>query len=547
MNRKSVRVLIWIIYSFLVMVNGYAADYYVHPTKGNDNNDGKSMVNAIRSLRKASQIPLKPGDRLLLAAGEYHQGALELVNLNGWLKRPIIVESYPWTDRKPGEPAHIDGKGYANALLIHNCKHLQVHGLHITANGYTNQKGTKDMRCGILVTASDNRTEFIKLKNIKVSDVFYENPGYTRDSKEVRTPNGTQPYGFGIRLIANKQKSYIRNIWIEDCHIENVGHTGIKFTGSHPSMNISNIHVLGNKIAKTGGPGIQMSNVKFVHVASNEVTYSGSGDDSRKWGRGSGLWTWSASNVLIEKNRFLYANGPGDSAGAHIDFNCDNIVIQYNFSAHNAGGFCEILGNTNNCTYRYNISVNDGARVKGEDGAFQEGKIFWLSGHQGGGGRKPPINTYFYNNTIYVGRGIDARFAIEQGTEGLLIANNIFYIEGDSKIVKDDQSGWVKTLEKKLDSLVFRNNLYLRAENWPVEIPVQDENPFIGDPGFAAKGGLNIADYLPGNKELVQNKGIKIPFVPGDVFGLVQGLALDKDIAGNPVDEIPDIGALEVN
>ncbi|HMP30288.1 MAG TPA: right-handed parallel beta-helix repeat-containing protein, partial [Saprospiraceae bacterium] len=161
----------------------------------------------------------------------------------------------------------------------------------------------------------------------------------------------------------------------------NVSHTGIKLTGKN--KNIINIEINENEVFKTGGPGIQMSDVKYVHVFNNKVNYSGSNDDSRKWGRGSGLWTWSASHVLIEKNHFLNANGPGDSAGAHIDYNCDNIVLQHNFSANNAGGFCEILGNNYNCAYRFNISVNDGHRVKGENGAFQEGKIFWLSGYQG--------------------------------------------------------------------------------------------------------------------------------------------------------------------
>lgn len=526
---------------------GYAANYYVHPVKGNDCNDGKSMITAIKTLEKASQIQLKPGDRLLLAAGEDHKGTLELIDLSGWLKKPIIVESYAWEDRKSDKPAHIDGKGYGQALLIRNCRHLQIRGLHITANGYTNEKDTNDMRCGILITTSGKiRTGDILLKDIKVSDVFYENPGYIRDPEEVRSPNGTEPYGFGIRLIAGSYPSHIDNVRIEDCVIENVEHTGIKLTGENPRSNISHIKINGNKVTRTGGPGIQMSRVRYVHVAANEVTYSGSNDDSRKWGRGSGLWTFGSSHVLIENNRFLYANGPGDSAGAHIDFHCDNIIVQYNFSAYNIGGFFEVLGNTNNCTYRYNISVNDGARVKGENGAFQEGKIFWLSGYQGNAPRKPPINIYFYNNTVYVGKDIETKFAIERGTEGLLIANNIFYIEGDSRRVNDDQSSWEKPLDKSLERLVFRNNLYLRPDNWPEIIPIQDTNPFIGDPDFISKGGLNPSDYIPRNKGMVKDKGIKIPHIPGDIFGLMLGVNPDKDILGNTVDEIPDIGALEV-
>ena len=67
----------------------------------------------------------------------------------------------------------------------------------------------------------------------------------------------------------------------------------------------------------------------------------------------------------------MYANGPADSAGCHIDFNCDNVIVQYNLSVSNAGGFIEILGNNYNCSYRYNVSVNDGHRIKGKNNAFR--------------------------------------------------------------------------------------------------------------------------------------------------------------------------------
>ena len=69
------------------------------------------------------------------------------------------------------------------------------------------------------------------------------------------------------------------------------------------NKNIKKIQLLNNKIENTGGPGIQMSEVENVHVAENKISHSGSNNDSRKWGRGSGLWTWGSSNVLTEKNK----------------------------------------------------------------------------------------------------------------------------------------------------------------------------------------------------------------------------------------------------
>ncbi len=519
---------------------GLGTDYYVHPAAGDDTNNGTTPDQAIRTLQRASQLALKPGDRLLLAGGERHAGSLELINVKGKADSVITVTTFALTADKKGQQAHIDAKGEAQGVLIQDCKNIEINSLYITANGYEVENDDLDMRCGIFITTSpQGSTEDIVLSDMTIRDIFFENPGYVRDPEEVNTSNGTDPYGYGIRMVSDRATASIKGIRIEDCNIVNIEHTGIRLTGT--VRNISDIVMTGNQIHRTGGPGVQMGNTVDAYIASNVISHSGSTDDTRKWGRGSGLWTWTASRILIEKNRFLYANGPADSAGAHIDFNCDNVIMQYNFSAYNAGGFCEILGNAYNCAYRYNISVNDGHRINGQDGASQDGKIIWLSGHRGPNfPRKPPVNTYIYNNTIYVNPEIVAKFAIENGTDGLLIANNIFHIVGESRTVMNNLN-----IKEGLDRLFFSNNLFLKADNWPSAFPIEDSNPVLGDADFVMKGGLNIEDYLPRNKTLVKGKGINIPRLGEDPDGLMQDI--DSDIMGNPIGSMPGIGALEVN
>jgi hypothetical protein len=277
------------------------------------------------------------------------------------------------------------------------------------------------------------------------------------------------------------------------------------------------------------------------------VTGSGSTNDSRNWRRGSGLWTWQTSDVVIERSRFLNANGPGDSAGVHIDYHCRNIIVQYNLSANNAGGFCEVLGNNHNIAYRYNVSVNDGHRVKGRAGAFQEGKTFWLSGYTGDKSpRRGPFNTYFYNNTIYVGADLVAKFAVAPTTEGLLIANNIFCIAGASQVVAGDQLRPDAFAATALPNVVFQNNLYLKSDNWPAAISIQDKSPRSGDPEFSAPGGLRVEDYVPRNVPGVKNLGVEIRRIPNDRIGLTGGLRMDRDILGRPIVDAPDLGAIEL-
>ena len=528
-------------------------NYYFDSDKGSNENNGMSPDMPFKSLSKLKDLKLSPGDNVLLSAHSQFKEPLILKNIVGSKDNKIIFSSYSSNKKgKTNDRTTINVIGELNAVSIVDCSFIEIKNILISANPsnenhITASAGTKSMRCGILVKPLKNGiTENITFSNLIIEDVFYENPGFKRSSKEVYSANGTQNYGWGLRVINSNKNATIKDIVIKDCKIKNVSHTGIKFTGKNRS--IKNITVENCQVIETGGPGIQMSGVEKGHIVNNYVNKSGSNNDSRKWGRGSGLWTWGSSDILIEKNHFLNANGPGDSAGAHIDFNCENIILQYNFSANNAGGFCEILGNNYNCAYRYNISVNDGYRIKGENGAFQEGKTLWLSGFVGKNNkRNGPFNSYIYNNTIYTSKEVVSKYAFDKAASGVLIVNNIFYLEGKSKGVLGDQYKPDTAGKSKIKHVVFENNLFLNETNWPKGIAINDSNPLIGNPKFMNKGGLSIKDYVPVNTKLVKNKGKKIQRITNDKIGLALGLEITHDILGNPIIGSPDIGAIEIN
>ncbi|MCF8342727.1 MAG: right-handed parallel beta-helix repeat-containing protein [Chitinophagaceae bacterium] len=520
-----------------------AKEYYVHPIQGKDTNDGNSKINSFKTLKKLSELQFHAGDKIILANGLTYSGSFILQNQKGTSKKPIEITSHQWENTDSVSPAIINFKNHANGVLLEDCSFIKVSNLQLTGNGYIDEDTSLKMRCGILVLNKTSKiVKDIFIQNISIYDVFYENIGFIRGKEEVKSANGTQKYGWGIRVVSPNPKLKIKNVTIENCKVNNVSHTGIQLTGS--SKNISKITIIENSVEKTGGPGIQMSGVENVYVTKNKVSHSGSNDDSRKWGRGSGLWTWGSSNVLIEKNQFLYANGPGDSAGAHIDYNCDNIVLQYNLSAYNAGGFCEILGNNYNCMYRYNISINDGHRVKGVNGAFQEGKVFWLSGYQGNKEPKGPVNSYFYNNTIYSDESIEAKFAIDNTSNGIVIANNIFCIKGVSKVVMGDQNKRDAQKGLKVENVTFRNNLFLNENTWPKELKMEDTSPLFGNPKFMNNGELKLTDYIPQNILLTTNKGIKIPRLKKCKIKLLFDLYLENDILNNELKGVPCIGAI---
>ena len=523
-----------------------ATKYYINSAIGDDSNKGTSPTNSWKTVSPVMLIQLNPGDSLLFASGQKFKGMLSLINVKGVAHHPVVIASYVYKGNN-SKPV-LDAGEQLNALLIQNSSFVQVSGIEFTGmlpyqKNVTANKA--EMRCGILVeVTTDEAFESITLKDVVVHDVYYNPRGFTRSAAEIKTANGTQSYGWGIRVINNTKAGTLKNIKILKSEVYNVSHTGIKVTAT--ANGIQQLEIAECNVYQTGGPGMQFSGVTAGHIHHNKIDHSGSTADSRNWGRGSGLWTWGCSNILIEHNRFENANGPGDSAGVHIDYNCNDVVIQYNVSANNAGGFCEILGNNYNCAYRYNISINDGYRVKGQNGAFQEGKIFWLSGYQGDQKKNAgPYNSYFYNNTIYVAANIIPKIAVSSSADGVLIANNVFYFETAAQTVAGDQ----KKKEVDVDgvpNVVFVNNLFLRRDNWPTDIPLQDAAPIIGDPLFKSIGGVLAKNYLPSNKKLILNKGITVQPIPNDSVGIRIGLKVEYDILGNSIEGKPDIGAIEL-
>ena len=525
--------------------------YYFDSVNGSDLNQGISSEKPFRTLNKINEIDFNSGDSILLSNGSYFSGNIKLID-----KNDIHISNY--NNQEKTYPI-INSKGHIAGVYIENSSNISVTNIQVTANGggvieeYENLSTNKItdkaiMRAGILVNVSKKKIfKNILIDNVIVSNVFFEDLGFKRDPSEVRTSMGTQAYGFGIRFFNSSQSGSIEGIIVSNCFIENVGHTGIKMTSSI-GKRFKNIEVSNNRLLRTGGPSIQFSRVEDLHVYGNEVKFSGSPDDSRKWGRGSGLWTWGSSNVLIEKNSFMYANGPADSAGVHIDFNCDNVIIQHNLSVGNAGGFIEILGNNYNCSYRYNISVNDGHRIKGQNNAFQEGKTFWLSGFIGRGReRNGPFNSYIYNNTIYVKEDIISKIAVDKASNGVLVANNIFHIEGDSEFVLGDQYRPDKGGGNKIKNVFFENNLFLKDSYWPKDVLIQPLNSLFGNANFKNGGGEKISNYIPLNNKLIKDKGLVINNIYNDSIGLKGGLNVEFDILGNKIIDLPDLGAIELN
>jgi hypothetical protein len=211
------------------------------------------------------------------------------------------------------------------------------------------------------------------------------------------------------------------------------------------------------------------------------------------------------------------------------------VVYQYNYSEGNEGGFVEILGSNVNVGYRYNLSLGDGWRRRGN----QYGKIFWLSAWSGDS--QNPLGSdsiFIYNNSVYVRDTIQPGIQIAAQTGNTRIMNNIICVPGNFGPfdIKND-AGYND----------FNHNI------WLGNIPFTDENSesyrgvnaLVSDPRYCAEivtdsSGFILQPGSPalGSGKLISNDEISHPF---GYFCNNGG----RDYYGNPVSSSvkPNIGA----
>lgn len=546
-----IRVRVWLkIKPFVLLVGGLwllsgtlacAHDYYVDARVGSDAAAGTSPQAAWRSLSRASRLRLEPGDRLLLKRGDRFPGMLVLT-CKGSAGHPVVIGAYG----EGAERAVIDAAGMRAGIRLEDVSHVTVQGLEITGDGAKGPRGAgAPHTSGVLIenTGAGSSSE-IRLIDLHIHDIFATKE--LPDEGARRLSN----QGIGIEILNSNHGGTLGGILIAHCAIERTGRTGISLGGGNfrvPASYVHDVAIVDNELTDIGGPGINPRVCRNVLVRGNTVDRSGSSVDPRMHGRGSGIWPWHCDVVLIEYNRFMNARGPGDSCGMHIDFGCRDVVAQYNLSMNNEGGFVEILGDNDDCAYRYNVSVNDGSRVKGRNGAFQEGKILWFSGY---GGRyqpkKGPYHCYIYNNTIYVGPGGRSCFSVGSTARGVVIANNLFVLLGKTLTVRGDQERRLGIVVSRIPDSIVTHNLYVNRHVLPSDWPLQDEAPVYGDPRFARPGGADIRDYIPGDGALIHGRGIVVQPVMDDHGPLAAHLTVTHDILGNPVTGVPDLGAIQL-
>lgn len=424
--------------------------YYVSASNGSDTANGLTPATAFATLARVNALQLKPGDELLFRSGDTWFGMLWPKG-SGTSAAPIRIGAYGDGDRPV-----LDGDGYQASLLVLDDDHYDISGLtltnqasHLTGaaaakleagfDGVINDDGSGErVRFGLKIVAATRSLTDFTLSDLSIHDVF---------------PTPTSPddahRGYGIKFESQSDLGVgaiytISDVEMDGLTVARTGHYGVwirplGLDGSddhkHDGFTLRNSSFL-----DTGGAGFVVVKASNVLVEDNLFDGAGSRLDPRMWQRGSGLWTFDAREVVIQYNLLRNAQGPLDSYGVHIDYNNENVVVQYNYSFNNAGGFAQILGANVDCGYRFNISVADGRRVEGVDGALQNGRIFNVSNFCNVGAGCASVGNFLYNNTVWVPNTMSPEIFFRAGSGETLFRNNLIVAEARSSILQTDMA-----------------------------------------------------------------------------------------------------------
>ena len=399
-------------------------------------------------------------------------------------------------------------------------------------------------RRGIYASAYYGVKEHLVFRNLYIHKIYPNN--FSSSSEQILYQ------GTGILLTGfSSNASNFDGVLIENCEITDVGNLGISINrwvdsaGLTPASNThhKNVILRNNYIHHTGGSGAVYFNVKDFLIENNIFTWTGYHDSTvepRQHGTGSCWWGVRCECGILQKNEFSHVRGAADSHGAHIDIACDSVIIQYNLSYDNEGGFAEYMGAASNCIYRYNLSINDGWRVKNSPCSNgvkdtsgnilnnrQHGTSIWFSDFTGFNGQDKIGASYnmVYNNTFYIPAGYSPRIKFEDSTHHNSIFNNAFYIESASNLIYDTSSS--------IYANEFDHNLWYGSVDNLIPFGINSINSL--DPQFDNPGGNNEYDYSIDSLSPLFNSGKIITSNGGfDYFGNIV-----------PDFQTPDIGFYE--
>ncbi|WP_316822332.1 hypothetical protein [Pedobacter gandavensis] len=332
--------------------------YYIDSKDGDDKDSGTSERNAWKSLSKVNAQIFKAGDRVSFKRGGKWIGQL-LPKGSGTNESPIIFSAYG-----KGELPVIAAEGqFKDAVLLKNNSHIALENFDIS-NYDASVKEQNTGPTGVRILSENIGTiTNIRLSNLYVHDINGDNKKGSNEGNGIFWDcQGPTP-------------SNIENLLIENCKVVKVDRNGIRGNGTFGFRNNwfpnKNLIIRGCTLEDIGGDGIVIKAFDGSLVEHNQLFHI----RTRAKDNAVGIWPHSSDNTVIQYNEVAFTKNldwSNDGQSFDIDGNCNNTIIQNNYSHDNDGGFMLVISDainsksrmTTNSIIRNNLSINDGNKRK---------------------------------------------------------------------------------------------------------------------------------------------------------------------------------------
>tara|TARA_B100000767_G_scaffold257060_1_gene264601 strand:+ start:10601 stop:12292 length:1692 start_codon:yes stop_codon:yes gene_type:complete len=536
---KAMLVTGMIFTSYSALANA-PANYFISASVGKDSNDGLTKDSPWASLSRVQKATLRAGDKVYFKSGDVFNGQL-VIDASGTAAAPIHFTSYGQGQLPVIDGAAMKGGSPLAAVLIVDQDHLEISRLNVKNFRTKKRRGVTNRDAfGILVQNTGKRNlRGYNFHDLVVEDVF--------PIKAKKSFNSTSVTGIRFETAAASDKSRTFNtgdIYIHDNFLSRTARFGIgirhrasKLKGVSGTAQDydTNVRIVNNRCEDTGGSCVLINGVWNGLLESNSFIRSGAMvEPNLSVNRGSGAWFFRSKNIVAQRNLSVGSRGHNDSAGMHVDFGNENILVQYNFTFNNEGYGTEILGQNKHVIWRHNISVHDGTRrvdVERPEGGKSKfpGKTVFVSDFSAPK-RIQSEGIFIYNNTYVI--AANSHPHIELNGRDMHLWNNLFVVDQGGSLGRKLTFGWGSGEGLDMQGNVFSGNIspdFIRSDSDPVEADIS----FDGAPGQAQTYAVNPAVIKQ------QNLGISIqhPPFPAAGKGIFSHItaAPEVDIFDNPI------------
>ena len=416
---KRLQLVLLVLLSFL-SASSQKKYYFRAVEDKNKENQSGSIGHPFESLDAFGKLDLKAGDTCFFHGGDVFNGTINVSDINGTLKKPIVFTTYG------KEKAKIYA-GDKEGFIFTGCENFSISNLILHGSGRKTGNTTDGLK---LVNCRS-----VKIKNLEIAG--FQKAGLQlfncRDAeidRVIAQDNGLA----GILVEGDYQKRLSEKIRIVNCRADN---------NPGDPTNLTN----------HSGNGILVGNCRNVLI--EYCTATNNGWDMPRIGNGPvGIWAYEADSLVIQ-NCISYRNktaaGAADGGGFDLDGGVTNSIIQYCLSYENEGSGYGIFqywnaGKWKNNTLRYCISINDGRVTENASGMY-----IW----NGNNSDSTFTDFYAYNNLFYNDTKYSFSFSQPSQHQRFYFLNNVFISSDTSDIYYGTDSSTTD---------VFLNNVWMRKK-----------------------------------------------------------------------------------